>query len=88
MVQGGTGETRRLSLRRGEVSWRPVDGALLDGGVAHIRIRTFYERAGQDFIGELARLEREAGGALRGVLLDLRGNPGGYVGQAVEVDEG
>ena len=83
--RGDHAEVHRLTVETEVLAVHRVEGRLLDGDVAWLRIQSFHDRVGREFASEIARLEREAGGVLRGVLLDLRGNPGGYVGQAVAV---
>lgn len=76
-----------LTLARG--STRTVQGTLLrpaPARVAWIRIHRFGPGAGQAVRKQLRRLARAAGsGGLTGVLLDLRGNPGGEVDEALVV---
>ncbi len=66
-----------------------VQGRLLDRGgqkVAHLRIGAFRPRTGSRVKRTLQELRRAAGTAgLAGVILDLRGNPGGEVDQALIV---
>jgi carboxyl-terminal processing protease len=82
----------RLRLRRGEdildvqavrdtVLERSVRADRLGGGIAHIQIDAFRRRSGTELREHLERLEAEA--PLRGVVLDLRGNPGGLLDEAV-----
>jgi carboxyl-terminal processing protease len=67
---------------------RGSDGSwnwMLEGepGVAYLRITTFGERTAEEFVAACRDLEAEQ--ALRLVILDLRGNPGGLVHAAVDV---
>ncbi len=78
-------EPRSYTIRRAVIQLNPVEGELLDGGVGYVRIKSFHANVASDLEGLLARLHREAGGELRGLVLDLRSNPGGYLNQAWEV---
>ncbi len=66
-----------------------VSGKLLEPGYAYLRIRQFQERTDKDLRNILEALRRGAqrGAAveLRGLVLDLRDNPGGLLEQAVAV---
>jgi len=62
-----------------------VEGRLLEPGYGYVRIRAFQERTDQDLRAELDRLRSESKSELRGVVLDLRDNPGGLLDQAVRV---
>lgn len=48
------------------------------------RIAAFSRNTAESLADEIAKAERETGG-LAGIVLDLRGNPGGYLTQAIEV---
>jgi carboxyl-terminal processing protease len=50
--------------------------------IGHVRISSFDEKTGREFA---AALDRLGGASLDGLVLDLRNNPGGVVGAAVEV---
>ena len=65
-----------------------VDGVAmvaLDGGYLYARITTFSDTTAEDFTTGVARLRRDLGVKPRGVVLDLRNNPGGVLESAVEV---
>ena len=62
-----------------------MEAELLEGNVGYIRIKSFNANTARDLEGELARFHRECKGSMRGLVLDLRTNPGGYLNQAIEV---
>lgn len=73
-------------IERARIKMNPVEGDLLDGGVGIVSIKSFHANVAADLETELARLSREVpGGRLKGLILDLRSNPGGYLNQAVSV---
>jgi carboxyl-terminal processing protease len=55
------------------------------GGLGYIRIAEFQERTSKDLQTALAELNKKNGGQLKGLVLDLRNNPGGLLDQAVKV---
>jgi carboxyl-terminal processing protease len=70
-----------------------VTGRLLEPGYAYLRISTFQTDTGPAVNRQLEKLRADAGGTLRGLVLDLRSNPGGLLNAAVEaadamLDEG
>lgn len=83
-VRSGTdGPERRLSLVRAEVIVQTVSWALVPGTrTALVRLEDFSQGAADDIKAALG--EARAAGANR-LVLDLRGNPGGYVDEAVGV---
>lgn len=85
--RAGEEEPRELSITRAVISIESVEGRMAESGIGYVRIRTFQENTGARLREELDRLEREAGGELRALILDLRGDPGGLVDQAVEVSD-
>src|SRR5262249_45446040 len=59
---------------------------LLDGNVGYLRIKQFQERTHAELMAAAAKMRVEAKvGAMGGVLLDLRSNPGGLVDEATEI---
>ena len=54
-------------------------------GVGYIRIAQFNEKASDGLEGAIKSLKKELGGSLPGIVLDLRGNPGGLLDQSVNV---
>lgn len=54
-------------------------------GIALLRVTSFNQQTGESVAELLRRAHRDLGGALRGIVLDLRGNPGGLLDQSVEV---
>ena len=56
--------------------------------VAYIKISTFSEQAGQGLIAELQKLKNQIGEKnIKGLVLDLRNNPGGLLDQANDISE-
>jgi carboxyl-terminal processing protease len=78
-------EPRDFRIVRDRIPLNPVESELLDGGIGYIRIQSFHQEVEGELNVKLALLARDAGGLLQGLILDLRGNPGGYLNQAVAV---
>ncbi|KYH33553.1 S41 family peptidase [Neomoorella mulderi] len=78
----GSGSRRSYYLRREVIRPPVVSSRLLAGPVGYLYLRSFpYWAPGEV---ETALAELEARGA-RGIILDLRGNPGGYLDAALEI---
>jgi len=87
IMRDGFSAPRDIVLLRDHIRIISVDGALY-GGIAHIRVKNFQERTDAYLRKELDRLRAQNGGKeLRGVVLDLRNNPGGLLDQAVAVSD-
>ncbi|MEI7893433.1 MAG: MXAN_5808 family serine peptidase [Myxococcales bacterium] len=80
---GWTG-TRPFELTREVIRVASLEHRLLDGGVGYVRIKQFQANTSADLDAALAALTQRTGG-LRGLVLDLRGNPGGLLDQAVRI---
>ncbi|MBC7324597.1 MAG: S41 family peptidase, partial [Moorella sp. (in: Bacteria)] len=81
VVLPGSASSRSYYLRR-EVIRPPVVGArLMAGCIGYLYLRSFSSWAAEEVAAALEQLE--ASGA-RGLILDLRGNPGGYLDAAGE----
>src|SRR5262249_5464476 len=90
-------EPRRIVLTREEIQIPSVVAKLLDAGpqpsggngfVGGIRLKQFQGNTYQDLMKAISYLKGEAhkkGGSLRGLVLDLRSNPGGLLDQAIQV---
>ena len=73
----------RYELTREEIQIPTVEARMMNRrGLAYIAVTTFTEKTGREFNAALARLHREG---MRGLILDLRDNPGGELQAAVEV---
>jgi carboxyl-terminal processing protease len=76
---------RDFTLTREIIKIKSVKSKTLEDGFGYLRITQFQERTASDLERALGALRKENGGALQGVVLDLRNNPGGLLEQAVEV---
>ncbi len=76
-----------FAIERALVSVHTVRFEMLEPGYGYLRISQFSETTGPDTNAAIRALEKEAGGRLRGLVLDLRNNPGGVLDAAVEVSD-
>lgn len=81
--KSGRGELVELTLVREQIRVRSVKAARLLGGVGYLRIKAFQEDTHDEMLEALGELQRD--GALSGLVLDLRNNPGGLVREAEAV---
>ncbi len=80
------GVRERIRVRRTAQRVPTVQSAhVVSNGVGYVCITQFGEPTTAELAVALARLRREAGGELRGLVLDLRENPGGLLEQAIRV---
>jgi carboxyl-terminal processing protease len=78
------GREMTFKIRRARYELKPVEGKLLEDGVGYIKIRLFSATT-DGMLGDLLdQLNAKAKG-LRGVVLDIRRNPGGLLDQGIRV---
>ncbi len=80
--EGWAGQ-KPFELVRETIHVASVEHRLLDGNVGYIRLKQFQANSAQDLDGALADLKK--GGELKGLGLDLRGNPGGLLDPAARI---
>jgi carboxyl-terminal processing protease len=85
VVRAGFALPLEFTVERAQVDVHSVATLRLDGGYLYARINTFSDTTAQDFAAGIARLRRDLGSKPRGVVIDLRNNPGGVLESAVEV---
>lgn len=76
-----------FTLARAPVHVHSVKKQLLEPGMGYVRITQFSETTTSDLQQAIAALTKENSGALRGLVLDLRNNPGGVLEAAVGVSD-
>ncbi|KAF1704699.1 S41 family peptidase [Pseudoxanthomonas kaohsiungensis] len=85
VVREGRDKPFDVALVRETIKVTSVRSRMLEPGYGYVRISTFQADTGADFQVQLDRLQAQAGGHLRGLVLDLRSNPGGLLTAAVQV---
>ena len=76
-----------VELKRDIIAVASVRSRMLDPGMGYIRISSFNVDTGDNLNKELLKLKKDAGGDLKGLVLDLRNNPGGVLDAAVKVSD-
>ncbi len=83
VARKGEGEPREVMIQRERLLVPAVPYAFLAApGVGYVRVATFHERSAAEFAAAVDSLRRLGA---RAAILDLRGNPGGVVDQAVAI---
>ncbi|NTV96347.1 MAG: S41 family peptidase [Thiobacillus sp.] len=81
------GETKPViaTLTRAVIKIKSVKYKLVEPGYGYIRVTQFQERTGDNMAAALKDLEASNKGALKGLVLDLRNDPGGLLNTAVGI---
>ncbi len=82
--EGAWPGTRPFELKREVINVQSVESRMLDGDVGYIRLNQFQAGTTNELDSALAKIRRDAP-KLRGLVLDLRSNPGGLLDQAAKV---
>ena len=87
IIREGAAKPLELSLARDSIKIESVRSRILEPGYGYLRVSAFQGHTGEDLVRDLDKLKKEAGGALKGLVLDLRNNPGGVLGGAIAVSD-
>jgi len=83
----GLAKPQEHTLVRDVIPVRSVRSELLEKQYGYIRLSQFQEKTDGDLERALRTLEADSKGTLKGLILDLRNNPGGLLDQAVKVTD-
>ena len=87
ILREGSAEPLQFTLKRSRVELHSVRSELLEPGMGYVRISEFSESTGDDLEAALKDLRKHNGAPLKGLVLDLRNNPGGVLEAAVSVSD-
>ncbi len=87
VVREGEGKPLKITITRAIIKIRSVKSRMLEPGYGYIRITQFQANTTKNMKAALNKLQKGNGGKLKGVVLDLRNNPGGVLNAAVSVSD-
>ncbi len=82
----GFKKLKNITITRAIIKIKSVKKKMFENNIAYIRITQFQERTTSDLKKALKDLQKEYG-EIKGLVLDLRNNPGGLLSQAVGVSD-
>jgi len=87
IMREGFEKPKEIPLVRDIIQVKSIKFKMLDDGYGYIRVAQFQEKTADDLQKALASLNETSKGKLKGLVLDLRNDPGGLLDQAVKVSE-
>lgn len=87
IVREGVEAPLKITITRDTIKVKSVKSRLLEKNYAYVRISSFQSGTGDSLKEALSALKKENAAVLKGLVLDLRNNPGGVLNAAVEVSD-
>ncbi|WP_288904807.1 S41 family peptidase [uncultured Sneathiella sp.] len=85
--RAGEKEPLDITLTRAIITVQSVRGRLEGDDILYVRISSFTEQTDDGLRKTINRLKEESGNEFKGLILDLRNNPGGLLDQAIAVSD-
>jgi carboxyl-terminal processing protease len=87
VVREGKDKPFKVKIKRAIIKVKSVKSRMLEPGYAYLRITSFQSRTTTAVLEAVEKLKEESDGKLKGIVLDLRNNPGGVLHAAVGVSD-
>ena len=87
VVREGVDQPLKIDIKRAIIKVKSVKHRMLEEGFGYVRISQFQSKTAESMVKAVEKLKKEAGGSLKGMVLDLRNNPGGVLNGAVAVSD-
>ncbi len=87
IIREGEDKPLKIEITRAIIKVKSVKFRMLEPDYGYVRISTFASRTGEALKEALSTLKEENNGSLKGLVLDLRNNPGGLLDAAVDVSD-
>jgi len=81
VLRQGENEPLTITVVRAEIKLKSVRARMMDGGVGYVRISSFSASTGTEMVAAVKDLVNQEA---RGIIVDVRNNPGGYLSTSVE----
>jgi carboxyl-terminal processing protease len=85
VLRKGNDQPLDYKLKRDVIRVKSVKARLIEPGYAMVRVTQFQEHTGENLVAAVNDLYKQANGDIKGIVLDLRMNPGGLLNSAVAV---
>jgi carboxyl-terminal processing protease len=85
IIRQGESKPLKIPVTRDTINVRSVRSEMLEDGFGYVRVSQFQSNSGDEFVTAVQNLKKTAGGKLKGLVIDLRNNPGGVLEASVQV---
>ncbi|GAB4350742.1 MAG: proteolytic complex protein CptA [Gammaproteobacteria bacterium] len=87
IVREGEQKPLKITITRDIIKVRSVKSRILEEGFGYVRVAHFQSNTNGYVREAVSKLRKESNGNLKGLVLDLRNNPGGVLNAAVEISD-
>lgn len=87
IIRKGTTKPLHFALVREKILIKSVQSKLIDNQYGYVRLTQFQALTNEDMLKAIQSLRTQAGGDLKGLVLDLRNNPGGLLDSAIQISD-
>lgn len=87
VLRKGANKPLTFDLMREIIRIKSVKSKLLSEGYGYIRLTQFQAQTGKEMLQAIEQLKQQSSGKLKGLILDLRNNPGGLLDTAIQVSD-
>lgn len=87
IVREGEEKPLKITITRDVIKITSVKSEMVEPGYGYLRITQFQSRTGESLRDQVSKLKEASNGQLKGLVLDLRSNPGGVLSAAVSVSD-
>jgi len=87
VVREGLQKPKDITIARAIIQIKSIKSRMLEKQIGYVRISSFQERTSDDLKRALQELPGKQSHTLRGLILDMRNNPGGLLTQSIEVSD-
>lgn len=87
VVRKGATQPLKMKVTRDIIQVKSIRTKVLDKNYGYVRISQFQTHSGEDLVEAISQLKKETNNNLKGLILDLRNNPGGILESSVKVSD-
>ncbi len=85
IIRQGEASPLKITVVRDTINAQSVRSKNIDEGIAYLRVSQFQSNSGTELTRAIQAFKKNNGGKIKGLILDLRNNPGGVLDSAVQI---